>query len=86
MWVILFGIPELGEHGRWITDMVCEVFIPQIQIQSGQWIEVGIPTNTFVEAEQQREQFPLSNKMIAFRIIRSSCLERKIKHHCCGGG
>ena len=65
--------------------MSCEVYIPQVQVVSGQWIEVGIPTSTFIEADRQRSQFPLTNNIVAFRVIQSNCLERKIQRTCCGG-
>lgn len=65
--------------------MPCEVYIPQVQVVSGQWIEVGIPTSSFEEADHQRTQFPLSNKVIGFRVIQSNCLEQKIQRTCCGG-
>lgn len=64
--------------------MTCEVFIPQVQVISGEWIEVGIPTSSFMEAENQRYQFPLTDKILAFRVLQSNCLERKIQRTCCG--
>ena len=65
--------------------MTCEVYIPQVQVVSGQWVEVGIPTSSFEEADRQRSQFPLTDKITGFRVIQSTCLERKIQKTCCGG-
>lgn len=48
------------------------IYIPQVQIISGQWIDVGIPASSFKEADIQSILFPLTNKLIAFRVIQSS--------------
>lgn len=64
--------------------MTCEVYIPQVQIQSGQWIDVGIPTSIFSEAEIQRNQFSITENIIAFRVMQSNCLENKVQRTCCG--
>lgn len=66
--------------------MTCVVYIPQVQIQSGQWIDVGIPASSLQEADVQKTLFPLTNRLIAFRIMQSSCEEQKISRTCHGCG
>ena len=65
--------------------MTCKVYIPQVQIISGDWIEVGIPSASFEDADNQKDQYPLTSKIIGFRVLQNSCLERKIQRVCCGG-
>lgn len=63
----------------------CVLFVPQVQTHSGQWIEVGIPVSTLEDALKQRVNFPLNHKLIAFRVIQTSCSKQQIQRKCCGG-
>lgn len=66
--------------------MICEVYIPQLQLTQGNWVDVGVPAASYKEAAAQEINFPLSSKIIGFRVIKSSCDKgRKIKKTCCGG-
>jgi hypothetical protein len=62
----------------------CVLFIPQVQTNTGQWIEVGIPVSSFEEASAQKSNFPLGYKLVAFRVIQTSCLKQNIQRRCCG--
>lgn len=63
----------------------CVLFVPQVQINIGQWIEVGIPTSSLEEALAQKANFPLGHRLTAFRVIQTSCLKQNIQRKCCGG-
>lgn len=63
----------------------CILFVPQVQTRSGQWLQVGIPASSYNEALAQESNFPLNNKLIAFRVIQTSCSEQRIRKSCCGG-
>lgn len=62
----------------------CILYIPQLQTSFGQWIEVGIPVSSFEEAVAQESHFPLNNRLVAFRVIQTSCQKQQIQRTCCG--
>lgn len=61
----------------------CNKFQPQVQISSGKWVNIGIPSPIFEEAESQKMDFPLGEKILAFRVIQLNCPQFKQKK-CCG--
>jgi len=58
-----------------IRNMIC--FIPQVLVKSDddpdhdEWINVGIESATIAEAENQASQFPLTDRILQFRVIES---------------
>ena len=58
---------------------------PQVQIKSGQWIDVGVKTTELKDAETQREVYIIHDKIIAWRIVCVSDAKSSSKRGCCGG-
>jgi len=64
--------------------MGCEIYTPQIQLISGEWLSVGIPKDNFREAEEQQSLF-FNPKITGFRVLKSDCEKKEsVNKACCG--